>query len=356
MTPLRRLGALVVAASAVLGTAGCWDVHDVNDLTPVLSVGLDHTGGRWTMTVEDAVVGSGGTSAFQSVPHHGYGSALSTAIDDLRAHLARRLYVGSARVFVIGHGALEGDVRDIVRRLTESQEVDETAFLVASATTAAALLAHRDGVFGTTSVRLIKEFDSPEMAGHAHLETRVWEAQRDLSQPGPGSFAAIPVFGLSGEASALELGTALIGPDGRLATVLDRDQSATMAWIMSQPGREVLPLPDGNRVEPVSARASAQLVDARHLSLHVRLGAVAYYVRGPAVIRSALRAHLEHLAAQVVLERTLSLVRRLEAAGVDPAGWSLMAERQGLRPFDIRHLHVALTVSVTLAPHFAKSL
>lgn len=353
---MRALAALAVVLTVVLSAVGCWDVHDVNDLTPILAIGFDHANGRWTVSAEDAVVGSGGSGTFQGVVHVGHGATLAAAVEDIRAHVARRLYVGSARIVAVGRGALASDLPLIVRRLTEAQEVDETAFIVGSTSTAQALLASKDGAFGTTSVRLLKEFESPEMAGHSHVIARVWQLQRDLFGPEPARFAAVPLFDLSGRTSAADVGAAVVGPGGRLALRLDRDQSAVLNWITGRQSRQVLFLPDGNRVEADAVRTRAQLTDMRHLALHLRVRATAYYVRGAALVPSPLRAHMEQLAAGIVLERTLSLVRRLEAAGVDPAGWSQMAVRQGIAGFDVRHLDVAVTVRVTIQPHFAPSL
>jgi|GEM_PF-3451858 len=353
----RALAAAALALAVAIGAAGCWDVHDVNDLTPVLALGFDRSQGVWTMSAEDAVVSSGGGSgAFQGALHVGHGATMSAAIDDLRSHVARRLYVGSARIVVVGQGALESDLPLIVRRLTQAQEVDETAFVLGSTSTAEALLASKDGAFGTTSVRLLKEFESPDMAGHSHVVTRLWQLQRDLFGPEQARFAAVPMFKPPDSAGASEVGVDVVGPDGRLVLALDRDQSAGLNWIEGGQGREVLYLPDGNRVEVDAVHTGAQFTDVRHLTLRVRVRATAYYVHGPALVPSPVRSHLAQLAAGVLLARTLDVLGRIKAKGVDPAGWSQMAARQGMTGFDPRRLDVAVMVHVTVQPHFSPSL
>lgn len=353
---MRRLALLLLLSFAPLLLTGCWDVRDVNDRTPALAMGFDYSPNTgWTVSLSEALLNPGGNAAYTNAMHSGQGSTVIEAIEDLRSHLARRLYLGSARVFVLGQGAIQSQTYTVMRLLGQRSEVDETAFLVGAKGTAEGLLSQPDGAFGMTAVRLLKEFEGLHQARDGHVTERIWEAERDMLTPGQGSFIVLPLFVQLPQTSVMSAGTAVIGPDGQLKTVLSREQGVALRWVMRNSGRNVLVLADGSAVKTAWVREATRVPDPRHLEIRLRL-AVEGYDFPTHIITANLRARIARLTAQEVLGRTVQVVHLLQAAGVDPAGWTVTARAAGVQGFDVRQAQAVVHVYATVQPHLAPSM
>lgn len=343
---------LAAFAAAICLLTGCWDMRDINDLSPILSLGFDYTSHGWQVTAEDHLVSPGGGQSYKSVAHYGQGATLAAAISDLRLELARRLYVGTARIYVLGRGVLHGHTQEVVRFLAETHEADETAFLVASTTTAQSLLEAPDGALGSTTVRLLKEFETWRESRDGHVMTRIWEAQRDMSLPGAASFIALPIFEPH-TAGATAIGTVLIGPTGQQTLDLSRQTGVALQWLMNRPSRNIIPLSQGAIVTTESVRSQTSIVDSRHVHVSMRLVAEGYYLPDSAVMDQSRRDVLAQETAQAVLVQVQQLVSRVQQAGVDPFGWAEAARRRNIAGFDLRHAVVSLHISVSVRPRLS---
>lgn len=353
----RRHAALLAAGLGCgLWLSGCWDVRDINERTPILAMGFDHsTSEGWRVTAAESLLNPGGAVQYTGVIHRGEGRTLSAATEDLRARLARRLYLGSARIFALGKGVVAARAPEVVRMLAQRNEVDETAFLVGAEDTAEKLLGHPDGAVGLTAVRLLKEFEGTHQARDGHVTTRLWEAQRSLMALPPDRFLELPMFAVPPSGSAKAVGTALVGPSGREVLLLDREASVPLHWLQGESGSSVLQLADGREVKTLDVGARTQFADESHQSIQLRVVATAYYLPEHNIVDSATQRALEQETAREVLRRTIDLLQRLQRAGVDPAGWGQMAAEAGLRGYSIREAEIGVTLRVRVLPYFAPS-
>lgn len=354
MTTLRRLILTFVIATSGLLAGGCWDVRDISDLTPVLAMGFDHSGSTWTATIAEAVLAPGGGAQYTGPMHTGSGPTLVEAIDDLRTHLSRKLYLGSARVFVLGKGVMESHSFEVLHLLSERNEVDSTGFLAGTCDTAEKLLGRPDGALGITSVRLLKEFEGLHESRDGHTTTRIWEAERDLFRPDRQAFFDLPVYAALQTTSIKAMGTGVIGPDGKFALMLDREGSVALHWLQNRPGRNILTLADGSLVKMTALHAGANFLDPQHLSLQVT-ARVALYDYKTHIVDSSVTDRLAQLTAQDVVRRLETLIPQLQKAGVDPAHWGEMATEAGISGFDIRNVQVNISASASIAPNFTPS-
>lgn len=354
MRTLRRaVLALAITASGFLA-GGCWDVRDISDLTPTLAMGFDHDGSKWTAIIAEAVLAPGGSAQYTGPMHTGSGPTLVEAIEDLRTHLARKLYLGSARVFVFGKGVMESHSFEVLHLLSERNEVDSTGFLAGTFDTAEKLLGRPDGALGITPVRLLKEFEGLHESRDGHTTTRLWEAERDMVRPGSQAFFEMPLYAGLPTTSIQAMGTVVVGPDGKLATVLGREASVTMHWLQNRTGLNILTLSDGSLVKVSALRTSASFVDAAHLSLRITARAGLYDYKTH-LIDSSISDHLAQLTAEDIVRRIQALIPQLQKAGVDPAGWGEMAAEAAISGFDIRNVHVDILASASITPEFTPS-
>lgn len=350
---MRRLTFVALAISTLL-LSGCWDPHDISDRTPALALGFDYAQGQgWHVSLSEAILSQGSSTLYTGDMHSGDGATLTEAVEQMRTHLARRFYLGSAKVFVLGKGVLESRTSEVLRTLLQHNEVDLTGYVLGTRGTAEQLLAHPDGAMGLTAVRLLKEFESEAESRDGHIKEPLWETLRTALQPG-GS-VRLPVFDELPTTSVKAVGTAIIGPDGRLATILGREESVTLRWLLGRAGRNVLVLDDGSELKTQWTSTSARFAgDAHHLLVHIRARAEVYKTSG-LELPLALDQEFAASAARAMVQRCQALIPKLQAAGVDAADWSKVAQQAGLRGFDIRSTTVTVTASVNVAPHFSPS-
>ena len=235
----RRLGLLALLLGALL-LAGCWDVHDISDRTPIIAMGFDYLpSGTWRVTISDAVLAQGGAAAYSGATHSGDGPTLTEAVEDLRTHLARRIYLGSCKIYVLGFGALQNHSTEVLRLLLERSEVDKTGFVLGTRATAEALLTKPDGVLGLTGVRLLKEFESEMESRDGHIKEPIWKTVWGALDT--GDTLRLPMFDQLAATSVKATGTALVS-GGQLRALLDREESVDLRWLLNLPGRNVVPL------------------------------------------------------------------------------------------------------------------
>lgn len=354
MTPLRRHALVAMCIAAALSMSGCWDVRDINDRTPALAMGLDYsqTSG-WTVSLAEVILPPSGSAQYSGNLQVGQGTDLSDAIETLRSHLSRRLYLGSVKVYVFGSGALQqGRVREALHALSLHAEVNPTGYAMSVAGTAQTLLSHPDGAVNVMAVRLHKEFETQESLRDGHLNMPLWEAFR--RSMAPNSALYLPVFAILPQSGAESSGTAVFGSDGHLALHLDRQESIALRWLLGIPGRSVLKLSDGTEVKTTWTSVKTRFVgkDPRKLSVTISAQAEAYLVPS-VVIQTAMLQRLNQQAADALVRRSMGLVQKLQAAGTDVCEWHEAARRAGLSGFDMRSVQVSVSGRVTTLPRVA---
>lgn len=352
-----RAGLLTLLLLLMPLMAGCWDMHDISDRTPIIAIGFDHfRSGDWRVTISDAVLAQGGASSYTGATHWGDGPTLTEAIEDLRTHLARRFYLGSCKIYVFGLGVLEGHSTEVLRMLLRRAGVDQTGFVVGTRATAQALLAKPDGVMGLTGVRLLKEFESEMESRDGHIKEPIWKTvwgaldTRDTLR--------IPMFDQLPATSVKASGTALISR-GRLGTFLDREESVTLRWLLNLPGRNVLPLdpPYGQYELKTSNVHTSTTYDGKARHIAVRISAALEVYTAPSMeLPSAVAKELGQAAATTMVRRITTLTRKLQAADTDGALWHSIAEYAGHFDFDLKRTTVSVQVQTHIAPHFSPSV
>ncbi len=353
---VRRMGLLALFFSALLLT-GCWDVHDISDRTPIIAMGFDYLpGGRWRVSISDVVLAQGGAATYSEAIHWGEGATLTGAVEDLRTHLSRRLYLGSCKLYVLGIGALQAHSTEVLRMLLERSEVDTTGFVLGTRATAQALLAKPDGVMGVTGVRLLKEFESEMESRDGHIKEPIWKTVWGTLDT--GDTLRLPMFDQLAATSVKASGTALIS-GGRLRVLLDREESVDLRWLMNVRGRNVLALdpPYSQYDLKTTSTHATTTYDGRTRHISVRLSAALEMYTAPSlVLPERLLQQLAQAAAQTMARRMVALTRKMQQADVDGALWHNAAMRAGHFDFDIRRTSISVQVRARVAPQFSPSL
>ena len=349
------LTALVLASTLLL--SGCWDIKDISDRSPVIAMGFDYLAqDHWRVSIVEALLAQGGTASYTGAIHYGDGPTLVEAIEDLRTHLARRLYLGSTKIFVFGKGVLGGRLTEPLLLLLQSSEVDRTAFAVGTSGTALGLLSHPDGAMGLTGVRLLKEFESEPESRDGHFKEPLWKTIWGVLDR--SDTMRIPMFDNLPQTSVRASGTALVS-QGTLRTLLDREESVSLRWLSNLRGRNVVTLPapydayvlKATKVVPTTRYDGK----ARRITVHVAADLEVY--SGPAMkLDSTLMQQLSQVAADEMLRRILSVTRKMQAADADGAHWHQVALEAGYSDFDLRRTTVAVRVTARITPQFSPSL
>jgi hypothetical protein len=352
-----RAGLLALLLALMPLLAGCWDMHDISDRTPIIAMGFDHfPSGKWRVTISDAVLAQGGTTTYTGATHWGDGPTLTEAIEDLRTHLARRLYLGSCKIYALGIGVLQGHSTEVLRMLLQRAEVDQTGFVVGTRATAQALLAKPDGVMGLTGVRLLKEFESEMESRDGHIKEPIWKTVWGALDT--GDTLHISMFDQLPSTSVKASGTALIS-QGRLRTFLDREESVTLRWLLNLPGRNVLPLDppyDPYDLKTTVVHTSTSY-DGRARRIAVRISAALEVYTAPSMEQtSGVVKKLAQAAAETMMRRVTALTGKLRAVDADGALWHSAAEYAGYFDFDLKRTTVSVEVETRISPHFSPSV
>lgn len=352
----RPLSFICLLTLATLLLTGCWDARDINDRTPALSVGFDRTeGGRWRVILAEVLPQGGESARYVTNIHTGEGATIPDAFDQVRSHSSRRLYIGSVGTYVLGKNVVADGVKTVLHFLTERRESSQTSFLLATDGTAEALLQAPDGALGSMPVRLDREFEVQEALRNGHLPIQVWEAYRRALTPGSALF--LPVFNVFPGEGAEATGTAIIGPDGRRVLQLDHKESVTLRWLLGIPGRSLVALPDGTTIKTTWNSVRVRVLTRNPLTLGVSLAAkVEAYSQPDLLVSSARIKEVEALAARTLLEKSLALLKKLQASAADVPEWHETAEQAGIPGFDFRTARLVVTTRVTMEPKDASTL
>ena len=354
MTPSGRYVLIALVATVALSVSGCWDVRDINDRSPALAMGMDYSRGRgWRVSLAEVILPPNSSSQYMGNLQIGQGADLTDAVETLRSHLSRRLYLGSAKVYVFGRGAVhEGRLREALHELSLHNEVNPTAYAIAAAGTAEALLSQPDGAVSVMAVRLHDEFEKEQSLRDGHANMLLWEAFRRSMTAHSALY--LPVFAPLPRSGAESVGTVVIGPDGRLALYLDRQESVALRWLLGIPGRSLLKLPDGTEVKTTWTSVRSRFPNRNSGSMQITIYAQTEAYSVPStVLHSITVQRLSQETANALVRRSLRLVYRLKTAGTDVCEWHEVARRSGIIGFDIRKVQVAVIGKVQTLPRVA---
>ena len=353
----RKAGLISLLIACGLLLSGCWDIKDISDRAAIIAMGFDYLpGGKWRVTTSAALLAQGGSATYTGATHYGDGPNLTDAIEDLRTHLARSIYLGSTKVYVLGKGVLEAHSTEVLRMLLEHGEVDKTAFVLGTRATAQQLLEHPDKAMGLTAVRLLKEFETEVESRDGHIKEPLWKTIWGVLNP--RDTLHLSVYDVFSKTGVTANGTALIY-GGKLLTILNREESVTLRWLLKMPGRNVLPLDppfEAYALKTTSVHTATRYDGrTRHIAVHIS-AAMEVYTAPSMELPAALLQRLSQAAAETMVHRLTALVVKMQAAGADGALWQNAATQAGYFDFDIRKTSFSVTVQARIAPHFAPTV
>lgn len=352
---MRVLAALVTLLAVVSLCAGCWDMRDINDRTPALGVALDVHRGQWQMTVANVRPNGGEATMYTSTFESGVGPTVEAALEDLRDHLAYRLYFGTTRVIAIGSEVFsEGRLGDVLALLHDEREASLSTFLVASTTTGAELLRTADVEHGSVPVRLEREMTTQESLRNGHLPTLLWQA---LSYwMGPARSVYVPLFAPEPVHGLKAVGMLLASSRRKAPVRLGIEESQTLRLLADVPGRAPLVLPDGSSLRMVWSAREVRAVSQPHPHLALTVTTLLEPRTAPAwSVKPTQMAPLQSGAARQLLLRVTSLTAKLQQAGIDLMRGGEAMRRAGLDPEQAVHVPVHVTVTALIQPKQAVS-
>lgn len=346
-------GAVLTSAFAL---AGCWDVHDVNDRTPILGMGFDYDQSGWRVTIGNAFLAQGGSNTYTGITHTGEGPTLTEAIENLRTRIPRRLYLGSTKVFVLGKGVVKDKSEEVLLFLLQRGEVDMTSFAVGTESTAQKILAQPDPAMGLSAIRLLKEFETERESRNGHIKEPLWKTMWGVLDT--DDTLHIPMYQPLPKEGLYASGTVLIS-HGKMKLVLDREESVSLRWLLNLPGRNILAVGapyEAWNIKTMHVHTTTRVVgNAEHLRLRIKVDAEVY--KAPSMdLPASMLVGLERAAARTIVDRVTGLIRKMQEADVDGPEWKDVAEKAGFPEFSMRNATVEVMVNVRVAAHFAPSL
>ncbi len=339
-----RLVALLVLMSTL--STGCWDARDVNDRTPAIAMSFDHDRHGWLVSIQEVTQLPSDSKSAIGGAEVGRGPTLTDAVENLRAELDKALYIGSAKLYVIGPGVLHGRLPEVTSYLRQHVEVDTTGYLLATAEPAAALLTKPDPIAGLTTLHLLEEFERETVVRDGATPVHLWDVfRRSLT---PGETNLVPFVGTSYSGTISALGMALLDEHGELKTVVDRGETVTLRWIMNKGSQVVIGLPDGSAAKVLSLKAARSFPDARTVRLKIAVVAEGHIVPGP--MTSAMSRTFAAAIATSVSQRVTALLQKLRTAGANVPDWREAAAEAGYPGFDLSAAAVYVQVKVQVVP------
>ncbi len=348
MSRARRWITAVLIALTLIGIGGCWDERDISDRSPALGFGFDyHRSSGWSVAMSEVRFVQGTPSSYTGTLFQGAGPDLRSAMEDLRSHVGREIYLGSVKIFVLGPGLMENGVRDAIRLLQWNEEIDRTAFLVTT-TKDPALILSSSGPAGPNVVRLLKAFETHKDVRDGFAEEPLWDAIRSLSTP--GTTFQVPIFDSSATGTTYTNGTAFVGPDGRLSARLDTEHSKYLRWLMNRSSREVLALPDGQQVRTSTVRTQVHFLgSSRRVLVDVAVTADGHLVHA-SLFTSEVRRHLAGEVAALAIQHLTEALHALQYAGADVPTWKEIASAAGYEDWSLPKSTIQVRVRTTVAP------
>jgi|GEM_PF-3513123 len=352
---MRRLGLVLALVAVVLATTGCWDIRDINDRTPALGVGVDLEGGTWRLTLADVRPEGGQATMYTASFESGVGPTLQAAAEELRGHLAFRLYFGSARIIAIGSSVFEaGRVGEVLAYFREQQEISLSTFLVASTTSGADLLKTMDVEHGAVAVRLEREMTTQESLRDGHLPIQLWQAL--ASWTGPGRSVYVPLFAPEPGHGLRVTGTLVASARQKTPVYLGIPESQTLRLLADVPGRAPIVLPDGSSLRMAWSTKTLRVVTRPTTHLELRVGALLEpRIGSPEGMDASDLTRLETEVARAITGRLMALTAKLGKAGVDVMRGGEAMRSAGLDPELALRVPVHITLSALIQPKQAVS-
>ncbi len=347
----RRLAALGALCLAPL-LAGCWDATDINDRTPTVAVGFDTAPhGGYEVTLGNAL---GTSSSGQSpagiavgITPTATGPTLPKALAAMHRLTSRTTSFEAVQVYVLGHALLArdggGEVLDYLR---EANDIDPSALLISAHATAHALLSHRDPVFQSEGVRLVREFKSTHAISDGGIAQQVWDAERRRLDGLPYFVAE---YEASDQAPVRALGAVVVPPAGPLLSLGPEEQHA-LNWLLGRNDYAQVDLPDGQVVRILGVRTRLGWDRARAMAtVDLSLTAAGYKLKSFLQSRAQVAA-LETETAHTAAARVGAVVRTLSTRGLDVMDLREVAREAGAPFPGVRATPVAFEVHVNVLP------
>ncbi len=352
MLSMGRFVRLFLAAVVTCALTGCWDETDINDRSPTVAVGFDLTPqGAYAVTLGNAL---GAPSSSQSpagiaigIEPRGEGRTFSQALAALHRTTTRSLTLEAVQVYILGSSLVEhGKAEEILDYLREANNVDPSAVLIAVDGSAHALLVHRDPIFESEGVRLVREFASTHSVSDGGMTEPVWDAERRTLDGLP---FAVAEYQSTSTAAIRALGAMVIPPEGRPA-ILDPSEQDTLAWVMGRNDYAEVGLPSGEILRGIDVRAHSGWDPVLgEGTLKVSMTTAGYRLKR-FVQSHAQTTRLEDEAARTVEARIQLLLAKLSSQGLDVLDLRERAREAGASFPGIRAARIALSVHVQVLP------
>lgn len=264
------LVALLTGTAALIG--GCWDRHEINELSVVLTAAVDRDGEQWEFSVglirttgqpsggqAPGAGGGGAGGGAPGVPRAAFvvtarGSTLDEAIQNLRLYISRTLHWDHAILLVIGEAAARYGIQELLDMWTRHEAMRTTATLVVVRGKASDFVASLQVGLGNTLADEVTRI--VELSQKAALTRQVAVHDLAAALSGEAHASLVPVFGVVALPQPPAPGTPPPENKGKASTGKSGAGGSSAERTHSEPAPVVQ---EGRYLPPSQPLASAQL-------------------------------------------------------------------------------------------------
>lgn len=266
------LVALLTGTAALIG--GCWDRHEINELSVVLTAAVDRDGEQWEFSVglirttgqpsggqAPGAGGGGAGGGAPGVPRAAFvvtarGSTLDEAIQNLRLYISRTLHWDHAILLVIGEAAARYGIQELLDMWTRHEAMRTTATVVVVRGKASDFVASLQVGLGNTLADEVTRI--VELSQKAALTRQVAVHDLAAALSGEAHASLVPVFGAVALPQPPAPGTPPPSTAGKRSTSTGRSNTGASGAerTHSEPAPAVQ---EGRYLPPSQPLASAQL-------------------------------------------------------------------------------------------------
>ena len=283
-----RLSLIIVCLFCMLGTAGCWNRRELNDLAIVMGIGLDkpqQTSGNIQVTAELAKSGEtksakkgesgGGSKGYYNAKNTG--NTLFDTLRDFTHQLSRKLYFPHNEVLIFGHDIAKEGVQQYIEFFLRDHEPRVSVWVLVAKDTASEVFDETPEFEKMPAAEIAKIIKVQAATSQTSTVKLVDFITRLMSKTTAPIAPFIELSGEGTEKNVIVSGTAVFKKD-KLVGQLNKMETRGLLWVINEIKSGIIDVDspnDGGKVELEIIRAKSKITpeiidDKIHIKIEIK--------------------------------------------------------------------------------------
>ncbi len=220
-----RILKILFPVLCLLLLTGCWDYNELNMQELVLGVGIDTKKDGVTVTIQTAGEGDAAGAVYMTE-----GAGFFDAVRNATSSVGKKLYWGHCRLLVLGEGAAEKEIPEVLDVLRRSQDVYMNISASVARGSSAEEIISAKTKSGGAAAETVYDMFSNAANSKRFFDVQIWEMLRSESE---SHAYVLPTISL--QDGEVRVGGGAVIKDGALAGFLD-DEQMLLYTLMTKSG------------------------------------------------------------------------------------------------------------------------